>query len=232
MIGELVGTGATAAAIAGWGVYNPRSRLFGPVIRHGPARAHALYLTFDDGPNPGATPAILDILAREQVPATFFVVGKHVHRYPEVARAIACSDQGIGNHTWSHVKLHRRGPRRIRQELRSCHRILSDQVGVTPRFFRAPHGYRNPFLRPATRSLGYETVAWTIGVWDSARPGTEVIRERVRRALAPGAIILLHDGDGYDPVADRTQTAWALRGIIRDARDAGYEFRPLAELAR
>jgi peptidoglycan/xylan/chitin deacetylase (PgdA/CDA1 family) len=71
---------------------------------------------------------------------------------------------------------------------------------------------------------------WTFGVWDSARPGAEEIRRRVRRGLVPGAVILLHDGDGYDPEGDRTQTAAALPGIIRDARDAGYEFAPLEEL--
>jgi peptidoglycan/xylan/chitin deacetylase (PgdA/CDA1 family) len=67
-------------------------------------------------------------------------------------------------------------------------------------------------------------------VWDSARPGAEEIRRRVRLGLVPGAVILLHDGDGYDPQGDRTQTAAALPGIIRDARDAGYEFAPLGEL--
>ena len=231
MIAALTATG-TAAALSAWGAYNPRSRLFGPVIRHGPTRGHALYLTFDDGPNARATPAILEILTREQVPATFFVVGKHVQRLPEVTNAIVSCDFGIGNHTWSHVKLHLRGPERIRQELRACHRILRDQAGVTPRFFRAPHGLRNPFLNGATRKLGYQTVAWNVGVWDSARPGADVIRERVRRALRPGAIILLHDGDGYDPAADRSQTVAALRGIIRDARDAGYQFRRLSELGR
>jgi len=71
---------------------------------------------------------------------------------------------------------------------------------------------------------------WSFGVWDSARPGADVIRRRVARSLRPGAIILLHDGDGYDPEGDRTQTAAALPGIIADARARGYEFRPLSDL--
>jgi peptidoglycan/xylan/chitin deacetylase (PgdA/CDA1 family) len=78
--------------------------------------------------------------------------------------------------------------------------------------------------------LGYTTFGWTFGVWDSARPGAEEIRRRVRSRLAPGALILLHDGDGYDPRGDRSQTAEAVPGIVRDARAAGYEFRPLGEL--
>jgi peptidoglycan/xylan/chitin deacetylase (PgdA/CDA1 family) len=230
VIGELVATGAAGAALASWGTLNPRSRLFGPVIRHGPRTGRAIYLTFDDGPNPRATPVILDVLERERVPAAFFAVGQHVHLFPEVARLVAARGHEIGNHTWSHVKLHRHGPRRIRQELRSCHRTIREQTGVTPRFFRAPHGYRNPWVGVVTSTLGYRTVAWDVGVWDTANPGAEVIRERVRRALQPGAIVLLHDGDGYNPEGNRMQTAAALPRIIRDARKAGYEFRPLAEL--
>jgi peptidoglycan-N-acetylglucosamine deacetylase len=231
VIGELMATGAAAgAALAGWGTLNPRSRLFGPVIRHGRRDGRAIYLTFDDGPNPRSTPAILDVLAREHVPAAFFVVGQHVHLFPHVARAAAAAGHEIGNHTWSHVKLHRRGLKRVRQELRSCHRVIREQVGVLPRLFRAPHGYRNPWVGIVTSGLDYHAVAWNVGVWDSACPGAAVIRERVRRKLSPGAIVLLHDGDGYDPLANRMQTAAALPGIIRDARDAGYQFRPLAEL--
>jgi len=82
----------------------------------------------------------------------------------------------------------------------------------------------------AAERLGYRVFGWTFGVYDSACPGPEEIRRRVRARLRPGAIILLHDGDGGDPPGDRRQTAGALPGIIRDARDAGYDFRPLGEL--
>jgi peptidoglycan/xylan/chitin deacetylase (PgdA/CDA1 family) len=72
---------------------------------------------------------------------------------------------------------------------------------------------------------------WSFGVWDSARPGAEEIRRRVRAKLRPGAIILLHDGDGYDPTGDRSQTAAALPGIIQDIRDRGLTFGLLSDLA-
>ena len=103
-------------------------------------------------------------------------------------------------------------------------------MGRAPRVFRAPHGYRNPFVTVAARGLGYQVIGWTFGVWDSARPGAEEIRRRVGAKRRPGAIILLHDGDGYDAAGDRQQTAGALPGIIRDARAAGYAFRPLGEV--
>jgi len=136
----------------------------------------------------------------------------------------------VGNHTQNHVKLHRRGPGRIRRELEEAHGVISETVGKPPRTFRAPHGYRNPFVGRTVRRLKYTLFGWTFGVWDSARPGAEEIRRRVRTHLVPGAVVLLHDGDGYDFHGDRTQTAEALPGIIRDARDAGFEFAPLEEL--
>jgi peptidoglycan-N-acetylglucosamine deacetylase len=230
VIAALASVAAAAAGTLALGVYDPESRLFGPVIGRGPRHRRTLYLTFDDGPNPGATASIIETLERERVPATFFMVGAYVRRHPDLARRAAEAGYEIGNHTEHHVKLHVRGPRRIRAELEAAHGAIVDAVGTAPRLFRAPHGYRNPFVGPAARRLGYALVAWTFGVWDSARPGAEEIRRRVRAKSRPGAIVLLHDGDGYDPAGDRRQTADALPGIIRDARDAGYVFAPLGEL--
>ncbi len=230
MIGAAAVLGALGASAVG--AYYPNSWLFGPVIGQGPRTGRDLFLTFDDGPNPAATDRILETLARESVPAAFFMVGEHVRRFAEVGARVRDGGHEIGNHTDRHVKLHRRGPARVRTELTTAHQTLVDRLGVTPRTFRAPHGYRNPFVGAAARRLGYQTLGWSFGVWDTALPGPEVIRSRTRRHLHPGAIILLHDGDGYDPQGDRLQTAEALPGIIRDARDLGYTFRPLSLLLR
>jgi peptidoglycan/xylan/chitin deacetylase (PgdA/CDA1 family) len=158
------------------------------------------------------------------------MVGSHVERFPGVARQVADSGHDIGNHTQHHLKLHRRGPARIRAELEYAHAAIAQATGRLPGAFRAPHGYRNPFVTQAARRLRYTVFGWSFGVWDSARPPAEEIRARVRAKLAPGAIILLHDGDGYDPAGDRRPTVAALPGIIRDVRAAGYELRPLGEL--
>lgn len=228
-----MGLGAAALGALAWGaygVYEPNASLFGPVVGHGPRERRAVYLTFDDGPNPGVTDRILDTLAAHGVPAAFFMVGRYAERHAALAREVAAAGHEVGNHTYHHVKLHRRGPGRIRAELERTHAALAAVTGRAPRTFRAPHGYRNPFVAPVTRRLGYRTFGWSYGVWDTARPGAEVIRARMRRKLAPGAILLLHDGDGYDPAGDRAQTAEALPGIIADVRAAGLEFRPLADL--
>lgn len=224
---------AAGAAIGLWayGTYEPNSPLFGPVIGRGPRRERVAYLTFDDGPNPGGTAPILDTLAAAQVPAVFFQVGDHVRRFPALARAVAAAGHEVGNHTLRHRKLHLYGPRRIREELEGAHDVIAATTGRPPRFFRAPHGYRNPFVGLATRRLGYRVFGWTFGVWDSdPRVTAEEIRARVRRKLRPGAIVLLHDGDGYDPQGDRRRTAAALPGIIADARHAGYVLRSLTDL--
>jgi peptidoglycan/xylan/chitin deacetylase (PgdA/CDA1 family) len=221
--GLLLGTGI-------WGAYAPNSPVFGSVIGRGP-RERVAFLTFDDGPNPGVTERILEVLQRESVPATFFMVGHHVERHPATAAVVALARQEIGNHTYSHIKLHLASPGRVRDEIGRAHQVITGVTGHIPRSFRAPHGYRGPFVARAIAPYRYRSFGWTLGVWDSARPGVELIRARVRRGLRPGAIVLLHDGDGYDPAGDRWQTAAALSGIIRDIRDAGYRLGSLASLA-
>jgi peptidoglycan-N-acetylglucosamine deacetylase len=230
VIDILAACGAGALGLAAYGTYAPNSGLYGKVVGRGAGDSRRLYLTFDDGPNRSATARIVATLARERVPAAFFLVGAHVRQFPDLAREVAEGGHEVGNHTQHHIKLHRRGPDRIRRELEEAHHTIVETTGRTPRTFRAPHGYRNFFVPAVARRLGYTVFGWTFGVWDTTRPGPEEIRRRVRARLAPGAVILLHDGDGYDPDGDRAQTAEALPGIIGDARAAGYEFHPLAEL--
>jgi peptidoglycan-N-acetylglucosamine deacetylase len=230
MLGALLGAAAGGAAVLAHGALAPNSPVFGPVVSRGP-RDRALYLTFDDGPNPHTTERIVRLLLREQVPATFFMVGLHAERYPEAARLVARAGFEVGNHTQTHKRLALAGPVRTEWEVRAAHQAIVRAAGVAPTCFRAPHGYRNPYLRRAVAAYRYRVFGWTFGVWDTDRPGSAVIRRRMRRDLRPGAILLLHDGDGYDPEGDRSQTADALPGIIEDCRAAGYAFYPLGRLA-
>jgi peptidoglycan/xylan/chitin deacetylase (PgdA/CDA1 family) len=213
-----------------WAAYAPNARLFGPVVGRGDPGRRELFLTFDDGPDPATTPRILATLDALGAPATFFVIGRRARRHPELVRQAAEAGHEIGNHTWDHAKLHRAGPRRVRSELLRTHRALRDLTGRAPTVFRAPHGFKNPFvIREATR-LGYRTIGWSVDVRDYWRPGSDVIRRRVERRLTPGAILLLHDGDGEREDGDRSQTAEALPGIVRGARERGYTFGRLTEL--
>lgn len=181
----LAAGGAALGAAALYAALEPNNSLFGPVTGRGP-RDHRVYLTFDDGPNPGATPRILDALARAAAPAAFFLVGAHARRFPDLARRTAAAGHAIGNHTDTHAKLHLRGPAGIARELARAHEAIAAAAGVEPRFFRAPHGYRNPFVLREARRRGYRMLGWTFGVWDTARPGADEIRRRMRRGLRPG----------------------------------------------
>jgi peptidoglycan/xylan/chitin deacetylase (PgdA/CDA1 family) len=229
MIG-LAAAGLAAAGLAAHGTWHRNSWLFGPVLRRLPADGNAVSITFDDGPNPVATPRILDTLRDLDVRATFFVLGRHADQWPELVRRMAAEGLQLGNHGYWHRKLHRRTPGYVRDDLaRGTAAIERASGGVRPRVFRAPHGFRNPWVTPIAASLGQRTVGWSLGVWDSARPGAAEIARRALTGLHAGSILLLHDGDGYDAEGDRTQTAEALPVIIRGLRDRGLTFTTLPE---
>lgn len=214
-----------AAGSGAYGTYYHNSSLFGRTISRLPAGDRAVSITFDDGPNPESTPHILDTLARERVAATFFVLGRHAELWPELVERMASEGHELGNHGWHHRKLHVHGPAYIRRDLRMGTDAIEAACARQPRLFRAPHGFRNPWVTPIAHSLGQATVGWSLGVWDSAKPGVNVIARRAINGARAGSILLLHDGDGYDPAGDRMQTALALPAIIAGLRDRGLHFR-------
>ncbi|MEP6690253.1 MAG: polysaccharide deacetylase family protein [Gemmatimonadaceae bacterium] len=221
---------AAALAITGCaahGTYWHNSFIFGPTLGRLPTNERAVSLTFDDGPNPEATPRILDALAASGARATFFVLGRHAEKWPRLVERAANDGHQIANHGFFHRKLHLRGPHYVRDDLVRGARAIEQACGVEPRFFRAPHGFRSPWVTPIARTLGQRTVGWTLGVWDSARPGIDEIARRSVVGARPGSILLLHDGDGYDPGGDRSQTAAALPLIITGLRERGYRFETL-----
>lgn len=229
----IVEVGAGAALIAGGaahGAFHRNSALFGrPITR---IRPHAgverpVALTFDDGPNPDATPVILDALAARGVRATFFILGRHAERWPDLVRRVAAEGHAIGNHGYFHRKLHFKSPAYVRRDLELGTKAIEEAAGVHPAVFRAPHGFRAPWVTAIARSLGQRTVGWSLGVWDSDRPGVDVIAQRTVDGARPGSILLLHDGDGYDPSGDRMQTAHAVPLIVDRLLQKGYRFELL-----
>jgi peptidoglycan/xylan/chitin deacetylase (PgdA/CDA1 family) len=219
--------GAAAAGLLAHGTWHRNSAVFGPVLSHLPGDDHVVSITFDDGPNPRATTRILDVLRREEVAATFFVLGRHAERWPELVRRASLEGHQLANHGYFHRKLHRRSPAYVRDDLTRGTEQIVRAAGVRPAHFRAPHGFRSPWVTPIAASLGQRTVGWSLGVWDSARPGAEVIAERAIKGMHAGSILLLHDGDGYDADGDRMQTAEALPRIIEGLRGRGFRFTTL-----
>jgi peptidoglycan/xylan/chitin deacetylase (PgdA/CDA1 family) len=221
--------GLAAAGLAAHGTWHRNSWVFGSALTHLPDDT-AVSITFDDGPNPRATPLILDVLRREQVRATFFVLGRHADLWPDLVRRMAAEGHQLGNHGYWHRKLHRRGPGYVRDDLTRGTESICGASGLTAlRHFRAPHGFRSPWVTPIARSLGQRTVGWSLGVWDSARPGAAEIAQRAADGLRGGSILLLHDGDGYDAEGDRLQTAEALPSIIENLRVRGLRFATLPD---
>jgi peptidoglycan-N-acetylglucosamine deacetylase len=223
--------GALFAGALAHGAYYPNSPIFGSVISRVGSDEPVVALTFDDGPNPDATPPILDALGERGAKASFFILGRHAERWPAIVRRIAEEGHAICNHGYHHRKLHFKSPGYVRDDLELGTRAIVDACGVRPRFFRAPHGFRSPWVTAIARSLGQRTVGWSRGVWDTSLPGVNVIAERTVCAARPGAILLLHDGDGYDPLGDRTQTAQAVPIIVDRIRSAGLRFVTVAAAA-
>jgi peptidoglycan/xylan/chitin deacetylase (PgdA/CDA1 family) len=224
MILEVLGAGVAVAGGAAHGAFHRNSPLFGAPITRVGGTGKRVALTFDDGPNPDATPLVLDALAERGIRATFFILGRHADRWPELVRRVAASGHAIGNHGWHHRKLHFKSPAYVREDLTRGTKSIEAACGVTPTLFRAPHGFRSPWVTSIARSLGQRTVGWSFGVWDSDRPGVDVIVERTVGGARPGSILLLHDGDGYDPQGDRVQTARAVPLIVDHLLAQGYRF--------
>lgn len=223
-----LGVGAVLLGGAAHGAFHRNSPIFGRPITHVSRSPRTLALTFDDGPNPDATPAILDALAARGVKATFFVLGRHAELWPDLVRRAASEGHTIGNHGYFHRKLHFKSPRYVRDDLTRGTRAIEQAGGVYPALFRAPHGFRSPWVSAIARSLGQRTVGWSLGVWDSDRPGVDAIIRRTTEGAQPGSILLLHDGDGYDAKGDRMQTARAVPDIVDRLLDQGYRFDPIA----
>lgn len=153
-------------------------------------------LTIDDGPDPEVTPAVLDLLDRLQVKATFFCVGDKARRHPALCREIVARGHDVQNHSERHRhNFSLLGPGGIRRELQAAQESLAAVTGRRPQFFRAPAGLRNPFLDPVLRRMGLQLAAWTRRGYDTRCGDAAVVSRRLLPALRPGAILLLHDGN-------------------------------------
>lgn len=217
---------AAAVGVLAYGLGAPEATLLGPaIVRAGTADEAAL--TFDDGPSP-FTGQVLDVLKREHVKATFFLCGENAARYPELVRRIRDEGHTIGNHTWSHPWLYLMPEAGIAAQLDRTQDELTALTGRRPTLFRPPYGVRWFSLWPLLRERGLTMVMWTNRGYDG-RYDAAGIAKAALTGLAPGAIILLHDGDEARQGAevDRAQTVKALPAIIRGVRAKGYAFVPI-----
>ena len=151
-------------------------------------------LTFDDGPHPKNTPRLLDMLRQRNIKATFYVIGKSVSTYPEIARRIVSEGHEIGNHTWNHPNLTKLSNASVRRELDTTRDVIIRATGVKPRTMRPPYGALRTTQRNMIHSeYGYPTILWDVDPLDWKRPGTAVVKSRILSGTKSGSIVLAHD---------------------------------------
>lgn len=187
-----------------------------------------VYLTFDDGPDPDNTPIILDILNKNQVKGTFFVIGTQVEKYPELLRRIYVDGHAIGNHSYNHI--YRELYQSVASYLGQLYRtddIIRKELGARPRISRAPGGSAGSFSKVYWDKLkddGYIEVGWNISSGDASAAKAGQIVSNIRyqlnqKFLWNHAIVLMHDGRGH------SETVKALPDIIKLFTEQGFEFR-------
>ncbi|MEU6261127.1 polysaccharide deacetylase family protein [Streptomyces sp. NPDC047043] len=205
------------------GGYDPPRAVPEPtLVRHEPflrvsGRGRTMVLTFDDGPDPRYTPAILDTLAEYEVRAMFFVCGEMAVDNQDLLARMADEGHVVGNHTWSHPLLTRLTRARIRSEMKRTSEVIEDAYGERPQWFRAPYGAWNRAAFQLGAELGMEPLAWTVDTEDWTTPGTRTIVRRVEHGAAPGVVVLSHDAGG-----NRSQSVRALRRYLPYLLDSGY----------
>jgi peptidoglycan/xylan/chitin deacetylase (PgdA/CDA1 family) len=232
MYGYIFSTAALAAAsAAGYQSMAPSAQWYGHTFTHLPRPSKKLALTYDDGPNDVSTPRLLEVLAKHNVQATFFMMGCYVQQKPELAREVAKAGHVIGNHTYTHPNLALQSPTQVRTQLTACRRILQDTVGEHSNLFRPPFGGRHPFALRIVRELGLEPIMWSITCYDwEAGITSERIERHAARQLRGGDVILLHDGRHTEMGADRSATVAATDHMITRYKAEGYEFVTIPEM--
>jgi cellulose synthase/poly-beta-1,6-N-acetylglucosamine synthase-like glycosyltransferase/peptidoglycan/xylan/chitin deacetylase (PgdA/CDA1 family)/spore germination protein YaaH len=210
------------------------------VVQRTGDRPGLLALTFDDGPDPRWTPAILDILKKEQVPATFFIIGKNGQAYPDLVKRIVNEGHELGNHTFTHPNLGEIPLSLTELELNATQRLIESETGRSTVLFRPPYfgdaeADKPQEVEPAliAQNLGYLMVGVRIDPNDWQLPVTadQIVQRTIERATdtnpeTRGEVVLLHDSGG-----DRQATIEALPRLIHELRARGYKFVPVSDLA-
>ena len=187
-----------------------------------------VYLTFDDGPNPSTTPDLLDVLAREDVPATFFLIDEHItDETAPIVRRILADGHAVGLHSRTRADV-LRSPADLKQKLTAAAQRIERLAGMAPcRAFRPHAGWRSVAMYRALDLLGYRLAGWSWGLWDwnwFRRPEAEHLARRLAKKTSRGDIIVLHDGHHVDPAPDRRYAIEATRQLVPALKQRGFDF--------
>lgn len=232
MLASLIaGTAASVAAVAaGYQSMAPTGQWYGRTFAGLARGTKQLALTYDDGPNDAYTPRLLETLARHDVRATFFLIGRYVRQRPDLVREIVRAGHIVGNHTFTHPLLIFKSDGETRKELASCRAALEDAIGQPCNLFRPPFGGRRPATLRIVRGLGLEPVMWNVTGYDWNAPPAAVIQKKVASQIRGGDVILLHDGGHQQMGADRSQTVLATDHLITRYKSETYEFVTIPQM--
>ena len=189
-----------------------------------PPEKKVIALTFDDGPWPHSTAKVLDILKKNKIKGTFFVVGQNVKTYPDLTKRVVAEGHIIANHTWHHW-YHHMNAQAAAYEVANTTDIIYQTTGVKTSLFRPPGGNMRNGVAAYAKSNKYAVIMWSSDSMDYSRPGVPRLINNIFREAKPGGIVLMHDGGG-----DRSHTVKALPEIISKFRKQGYEFVTVPEL--
>ena len=191
---------------------------------HGAREGKRIALSFDDGPHPTLTPHILNILDKYNITATFFMIGCNVENYPDVAKAVYQRGHEIGNHTFSHPHMKSLTQEMLRNEVLKTEQILKQNGISRPKLFRPPEGFRSTEQVNTLRSLGYQTIIWSLDTHDwQGRAAGEIVSS-VLSGVQGGDILLFHD------YTLKQNTITALEQLIPKLLKDGYEFVTVSDL--
>lgn len=231
MIEYLLGAGAVSAAGAAvYQMWAPRGQWYGRTFTGLEPGSKQLALTYDDGPNEPHTVRLLEVLAKHDVHATFFMIGRYVERRTDIAREVARAGHAIGNHTFTHPSLIFQTALQTSIQLEECRRALSDAVGEHSPLFRPPFGERRPKSLRIGRSLGLEPVMWSVTGFDWQTTSADYVERKVRKPILGGDVILLHDGSHRRLGENRAHTVEVTDRLIRRYQAEGYEFVTIPEM--
>ena len=221
VMGAIVANHLALAALS----LTPRGQWLGPNLWRLPeatARRNAVAITIDDGPDPEVTPRVLDILDAHAAQATFFCIARNVVEHPELARDIVRRGHAIENHSerhrWYFALM---GIGGFTRELDRAQRSIAAVTASAPQFFRAPAGFRSPFLDPALRRTGLILVSWTRRGFDTVNRDPDAVLRRLLHRLRAGDILLLHDGHAARTAAGTPVIVEVLPRLLTAIREAG-----------
>ena len=227
----LAGLGlAIAASAAGYQSMAPTGQWYGESFCGLPRGSKKVALTYDDGPNDPYTLQLLEVLARYDVKATFFMIGDFVRQRPAIAREVLKAGHSIGNHTFSHPLLIFQSASQIRLQLAGCQRAIEDALGVSPALFRPPFGGRRPEVFRIARELKLQPVMWNVTGYDWNAKSADEVERKVLRQMRGGDVILLHDGGHLAMGTDRSHTVTVTDRMLKKFQQQGCNFLTVPQM--